>query len=35
MPTAGDKNIDVDVIIAAQCQLFKQENLGQNLIYFN
>jgi predicted nucleic acid-binding protein len=22
MPTAGDKNIDADVIIAAQCQLF-------------
>lgn len=32
MPTADEKNIDVDVIIAVQCQLFQQENLGQNLV---
>ena len=32
MPTADEKNIDADVIIAAQCQLFQQENLGQNLV---
>lgn len=32
MPTADEKNIDADVIISAQCQLFQQENLGQNLI---
>ncbi len=32
MPTTDEKNIDADVIIAAQCQLFQQENLGQNLI---
>ena len=31
-PTADQKNIDADVIIAAQCQLFQQENLGQNLV---
>ena len=32
MPTAESKNIDADVIIAAQCQLFQQENIGQNLV---
>lgn len=32
IPTANEKNIDADVIIAAQCQLFQQENLGQTLI---
>lgn len=32
MPTADDKTIDNDVIIAAQCQLFQQENLGQRLV---
>jgi predicted nucleic acid-binding protein len=32
MPTADEKNIDADVIIAAQCQLFQQENLGQTLV---
>jgi predicted nucleic acid-binding protein len=30
MPTANEKNIDADVIIAAQCKIFQQENLGQN-----
>ncbi len=32
MPTADDKTLDNDVIIAAQCQLFQQENLGQRLV---
>lgn len=32
MPTADEKNIDADVIISAQCQLFQEENLGQNLV---
>lgn len=31
-PTANPQNIDVDVIIAAQCQLMQAENPGQNLI---
>ncbi|MGK7894750.1 MAG: hypothetical protein AB4372_14295 [Xenococcus sp. (in: cyanobacteria)] len=29
---SDEKNIDADVIIAAQCQLFQQENLGQNIV---
>ncbi|GFZ93031.1 hypothetical protein CYANOKiyG1_03840 [Okeania sp. KiyG1] len=32
MPTANPQNIDVDVIIAAQCQLMQIENPGQNLV---
>ncbi len=32
MPTANPKNIDADVIIAAQCQLMQAENPGQNLV---
>ena len=31
-PTADPKTLDADVIIAAQCQFFKQEYPGQSLI---
>jgi predicted nucleic acid-binding protein len=30
--TADPKNLDADVIIAAQCQIIQQENPGQSLI---
>jgi len=32
IPTANPKNIDVDVIIAAQCQLMQAENPARNLV---
>ena len=31
-PTSNPQNIDVDVIIAVQCQLMQAENPGHNLV---